>query len=136
MNTVDSLNKFGKALCGDAYVPSIGRTDAETIDDIATQLAKDGPPSSSRRIFDISEIDSSPYEVTIEAGLSLSDLGTCIFCFRKPGKVVDMEEMFETPVLVVPDESASRVFVFFAQALRTPIITGLFYYPATGRITS
>ena len=75
MNTVDSLNKFGKALLGNDYVPDAGKTDADAILDIAKGVKAKGGVGSGVPIYDLEYNPESEitYSGTIRAGLTPGD---------------------------------------------------------------
>lgn len=87
MNTVEALNALGKALLGDNYTPSVGRTDAETIYDIAKAVSENpiggGGSSTEPRVIWLDHTEDN--YMFLSAGLTWEDfVGSYICLNEKP----------------------------------------------------
>ena len=98
MNTVDALNEFGMALCGDGFVPQPDRTDAETINDIAEWLKNNGGIGSAPRIIEISNLgdidDWLIMNAETEPGLSKTDICNSMLHIRPRDTSIGITEQF------------------------------------------
>lgn len=102
MNTVDSLNKFGTAICGESFVSTPGKTDAEIIEHIAKCIKEFGSISGDRRVIMITA--SEPGSIVGKTLPGLTPKALCEVCFACVGFNAPVEApRYTFPVGVAPD---------------------------------
>lgn len=144
MNTVDALNALGKALLGDNYTPGVGRTDAETIDDIAKAVSENpiggGGSGSGGGVIFIEHKTSSEgswYEgTTIDPGLGAEDLLKYIWCIIMP--VSGGDTWTPTPPAIPIQQSSEDTIEILVSVIEGEqnVEVPVFYHKDTGVIKS
>ena len=143
MNTVDSLNKFGKAICGDAYESVPGLTDAEAISKVADSIAESGGISgnAARHIAVTVTTRLSiglvrEYSGMTAPNLTARDLANAWFDLNYgPTGVGEPDLITCVPILLVVSYQDSETFELYSP-LNTSEILSLMYNSITGEIFS
>lgn len=142
MNTVDSLNKLGKALCGDAYVYVPGLTDAEAISKVADSIAESGGISgnAARHIAVTVTTLLFPFFVREYSGktspnLTARDLANAWFDLNYGPTGAGYDQIVCVPILLVVSYQDDKSFDLYSP-LTTSEILDLRYNSITGEIFS